>query len=175
MTVTGKPIITGLYHVGLHAKNPTQMAEFYRDVMGLQIVSNIDSPDIQMVFLSSRPDEEAHELVFASRPELAHVAFKVATLADLRAYYKHVVEKGLPIKMALNHGVSLAFYFQDIEGNLIEIYWPSDLDSPQPDSYPIDLTLPETVLRENMAELAAQADTAQPEDMSQLFARFQQY
>ncbi|HXW00989.1 MAG TPA: VOC family protein [Anaerolineae bacterium] len=126
-----------------------------------------------MVFLSSRPDGEANELVFASRPELAHVAFKVDTLADLRAFYQHIVEKGLPIKTALNHGMSLAFYFQDLEGNLIGIYWPSDLDSPQSGSYPIDLSLPETVLRENMAELAAQADTAQPESISQLIARFQ--
>lgn len=173
MSETSKPTVTGLYRVGLHAKNPTQMAAFYRDVMGLRIVSNIDSPDIQMVFLSSRPDGEASELVFASRPELAHVAFKVDTLADLRAFYQHIVEKGLPIKTALNHGMSLAFYFQDLEGNLIGIYWPSDLDSPQSGSYPIDLTLPETVLRENMAELAAQADTAQPESISQLLARFQ--
>ncbi|HXV41453.1 MAG TPA: VOC family protein, partial [Anaerolineae bacterium] len=140
---------------------------------GAGLVSNIDSPDIQMVFLSSRPDGEANELVFASRPELAHVAFKVDTLADLRAFYQHIVEKGLPIKTALNHGMSLAFYFQDLEGNLIGIYWPSDLDSPQSGSYPIDLSLPETVLRENMAELAAQADTAQPESISQLIARFQ--
>jgi catechol-2,3-dioxygenase len=163
VTETGKPVITGLYHVGLHAKNPTQMAAFYRDVMGLQIVSSIDSPAAQMIFLSSRPSEEAHEIVFTSNPELAHVAFKVETLADLRAFYQHIVEKGLPIKMVLNHGVSLAFYFHDLEGNLIEIYWPTDLASKQPDSYPIDLSLPETALRENMAELAAQAETAQPD------------
>lgn len=172
MTETGKPIITGLYHVGLHAKDPTQMGAFYRDVMGMQIVSNIDSADIQMIFLSSRPDEEAHEIVFTSRPELAHVAFKVESLADLRAFYRHIVEKGLPIKTALNHGVSLAFYFRDLEGNLIEIYWPTDLASRQPDSYPIDLSLPEAVLREDMAKLAAQADTAQPESISQVLSLF---
>lgn len=173
MTVTGKLMITGLYHVCLHAKNPTQMAEFYRDVMGMQIVSTIDNPDVQMISLSSRPSEEAHEIVFTSRPELAHVAFKVDTLADLRAFYQHIVEQGLPIKTALNHGVSLAFYFQDLEDNLIEIYWPTDLASKQPDSYPIDLTLPETILRENMAELATQTDTPQPEAISQLLSRFQ--
>ena len=155
MTVTGKPAITGLYHVGLHAKDPAQMAAFYRDVMGMQIVSRVDSPEAQMIFLSSRPNEEAHELVFTSNPELAHIAFKVETLADLRAFYQHIVEKGLPIEMAFNHGASLAFYFRDLEGNLIEIYWPTDLASKQPDSYPLDLTLPETAIRESMAELAA--------------------
>jgi catechol-2,3-dioxygenase len=139
------------------------MAAFYRDVMGMQIVSNVDIPSVQMIFLSSRPSEEAHELVFTSNPELAHVAFKVETLADLRAFYQHIVEKGLPIEAAFNHGASLAFYFRDLEGNLIEIYWPTDLASKQPDSYPIDLSLPETTLWEIIAEHAAQSETGQAE------------
>ena len=160
MAETGKARITGLYHVGVHAKNPTQIAAFYRDVMGMQIVSQVNDPSAQMIFLSSRPDEEAHEIVFTSNPELAHVAFKVETLADLRAFYQHIINKGLPIQFAFNHGASLAFYFRDLEGNLIEIYWPTDLTSRQPDSYPIDLTLPETALREEMARLATQAAIA---------------
>jgi catechol-2,3-dioxygenase len=163
MSETSKPTVTGLYHVGLHAKNPIQMAAFYRDVIGMQIVSNVDVPSAQMIFLSSRPHEEAHELVFTSNPELAHVAFKVETLADLRAFYQHIVEKGLPIEAAFNHGASLAFYFRDLESNLIEIYWPANLASRQPDSYPIDLTLPETTLREIIADHAAQAEASQPE------------
>lgn len=163
MTVTGKPAISGLYHVGLHAKDPVQMAAFYRDVIGMQIVSNVDHPLARMIFLSGRPSEEAHEIVFTSNPELAHVAFKVETLADLQAFYRHIVEKGLPIELAFNHGASLAFYFRDLEGNLIEIYWPTNLASKQPDSYPIDLTLPETILREIIADHAAQAEAFQPE------------
>ena len=160
MTEIGKARITGLYHVGLHAKDPAQMAAFYRDVIGMQIVSNIDDPVARMIFLSSRPSEEAHEIVFTSNPELAHVAFKVETLADLRAFYQQVVERGLPIKMAFNHGASLAFYFHDPEGNLIEMYWPTDLASKQTESYPIDLTLPETTLLASMAEHAAQVAAA---------------
>lgn len=163
MSETGKARITGLYHVGLHAKDPSQMAAFYRDVIGLQIVSRVDHPMARMIFLSSRPHEEAHELVFTSNPEGAHVAFKVETLADLRAFYQHIVEKGLPIEAAFNHGASLAFYFRDLESNLIEIYWPTNLASRQPDSYPIDLSLPETALREIIADQAAQAEAAQPD------------
>jgi catechol-2,3-dioxygenase len=135
------------------------MAAIYLDVIGLQIVSDIDHPLAQMIFLSSRPHEEAHELVFTSNPEGAHVAFKVETLADLRAFYQQIVEQGLPIKMAFNHGASLAFYFQDPEGNLIEIYWPTDLASKQTDSYPIDLTLPEAAILEIVAAQAAQVET----------------
>lgn len=156
MAETGKPMITGLYHVGLYAKDPSQMAAFYRDVIGMQIVSNVDVPSARMIFLSSRPHEEAHEIVFTSNPKLAHVAFKVETLADLRAFYQHIVEKGLPIEAAFNHGASFALYFRDLEDNLIEIYWPTNLASKQPDSYPIDLSLPETTLREI---IAAQPET----------------
>lgn len=154
MTKTGKAKTLGLYHVGLHAANPIQLAAFYRQVIGMQIVSSIDDPAAQMIFLSSRPDEEAHELVFTSNPELAHVAFKVETLADLRAFYQQIVEMGLPIKMAFNHGASLAFYFHDPEGNLVEIYWPTDLTSKQTSSHLIDLRLPEAALRRSMAEQA---------------------
>jgi hypothetical protein len=33
----------GLCHLGMHAKNPASLAEFYRDVMGLQIVGCSDA------------------------------------------------------------------------------------------------------------------------------------
>ena len=48
--------------------------------------------------------------------------------------------------MALNHGVSLAFYFDDPEGNMIEIYWATGLAYGQPYGHPIDLALPEKAL-----------------------------
>ena len=33
----------GLCHVGMYAKNPASLAEFYRDVMGMQIVDRSDA------------------------------------------------------------------------------------------------------------------------------------
>ena len=37
---------TGVHHVGLHASDPAQSAEFYKDVLGMQIVggSSADHP-----------------------------------------------------------------------------------------------------------------------------------
>ena len=57
--------------------------------------------------------------------------------------------------MALNHGVSLAFYFDDPEGNMIEIYWATGLPYGQPYGHPIDLTLPEEELLRDVEQLAA--------------------
>src|SRR5215831_6764973 len=67
----------GLCHVGMYAKDPASLAEFYRDVMGMQIVGGSDAshPIGASVFLSSRPGEESREIVLFSNPQLAHRAF----------------------------------------------------------------------------------------------------
>jgi catechol 2,3-dioxygenase-like lactoylglutathione lyase family enzyme len=61
---------TGVRHVGLYARDPAATAEFYRDVMGMQIVggSSADHPFGASAFLTSCPEEEAQELaLFANR------------------------------------------------------------------------------------------------------------
>ena len=105
-------------HVGLHATNPAAAAEFYRDVFGMEIVggSTPDHPVGATAFLSSRPDEEAHEIALFAKPEFAHIAFKVSSFAEFRSFHARVVEKNIPIKFVLNNGVSFSFYFDDPNG-----------------------------------------------------------
>jgi catechol-2,3-dioxygenase len=57
--------------------------------------------------------------------------------------------------MAFNHGVSVAFYFEDPEGHLIEVYWPTGVAWPQPYGDPIDLALPEDAIQRAVSELTA--------------------
>jgi catechol-2,3-dioxygenase len=156
--------ITGMYHVGLAARDPASLAEFYRDTIGLAITggSGADNPFGASAFLSSRHQAEDHELVLFANPALAHVAFRVATLADLRAFYRQITERGIPIKRAVNHGTSLAFYFDDPEGNMIEIYWSTDVRNWQPYADPIDLRAPEDELMREVARVAAQAGLSLP-------------
>jgi catechol 2,3-dioxygenase-like lactoylglutathione lyase family enzyme len=139
----------GIHHVGLYAKDPTVTAEFYRDVMGMQIVggSSADAPIGASAFLSSRPEEESHEIALFTNPEIRHVAFKVASLAELRSFYQRICARKLPVKMAANHGASLAFYFDDPDGNMIEVYWPTGVKCRQPFIEPLDLTQREEALR----------------------------
>ena len=140
----------GIHHVGLYAKDPSLTAEFYRDVMGMQIVggSSADAAPIgASAFLSSRPEEESHEIALFTNPEIRHVAFKVASLAELRSFYQRICARKLPVKMAANHGASLAFYFDDPDGNMIEVYWPTGVKCRQPFIEPLDLTQREEALR----------------------------
>jgi catechol 2,3-dioxygenase-like lactoylglutathione lyase family enzyme len=104
---------TGIHHVGLHATNPAASAEFYRDVLGMEIVggSGPDHPLGASAFLSSRPDEESHEIALFANPVYAHIAFKVSSLAEFRSFHARVLEKNIPIKFVFNHRVSFAFYF----------------------------------------------------------------
>jgi catechol-2,3-dioxygenase len=140
---------TGVRHVGLYAKNPAVTAEFYRDVAGMQIVggSSAEAPIGASAFLSSRPEEESHEIALVANPEFRHVAFEVASLAELRSFHQRVCSRQITVKMVFNHGSSLAFYFDDPDGNMIEVYWPTGLGCRQPFAEPLDLTQSEEALR----------------------------
>jgi len=150
---------TGIHHVGLHAKDPAASAEFYRDILGMQIVGG-SGPDHLLgasAFLSSRPDQESHEIALFANPVYAHVAFKVSSLSELRSFHARVQEKQVPIRFAFNHGVSFAFYFEDPDGHMIEIYWPTGaLESyRQPYMEPLDLTQSDEVLLQRVARASA--------------------
>jgi quercetin dioxygenase-like cupin family protein len=84
-----------------------------------------DHPIGASAFLSSRPDQEHHEIALFANPVYAHTAFKVSSLDELRTMYERVVERGIPIRFTANHGCSLAIYFDDLDGNMIEVYWPT--------------------------------------------------
>jgi catechol-2,3-dioxygenase len=146
----------GLCHVGMYARNPASLAKFYCDVMGLQVVGGSDAshPLGPTAFLTSRPGEESHEIAMFSNPQFAHRAFKVGSLGALKRFYDKIVARGIPIKFPCHHGVSIAFYFDDPEGNMIEVYWPTGLDLQQPYTHAIDLTKTEQELLEEVETLA---------------------
>jgi len=159
MTEQDPPQVIGVRHVGLGARDPGALAEFYCNVLGLQVVGGSagDSAFGATAFLTSHKDEESHDLALFANPAYRHTAFKVRSLADLRAFYRRVIDKGVTVKMAFNHGVSLAFYFEDPEGHVVEVYWPTGVTSRQPCAEPLDLTRPEEALLQDAVDLAARA------------------
>jgi catechol-2,3-dioxygenase len=143
-------------HVGLHATNPAASAEFYRDVFGMEITggSASDHPLGATAFLSSRPGKEPHDIVLVANREFAHIAFKVSSLAEFRSFHARVVEKKIATKFVFNHYESFAFYFDDPDGNMMEVYWPTgDLSTRQPYVEPLDLSQPDEVLLEKIIQI----------------------
>ena len=162
MTQQESPQVIGVRHVGLSARDPAALAAFYRDVLGLQVVPTETSALGATAFLSSHPAEKSLDLAFFANPAYQHTAFEVRSLADLRAFHQRALGRGVPIKMALNHGVSLSFYFDDPEGHLIEVYWPTGAACRPLHGDAIDLTRSEEALRRDVAALAARAGAPSP-------------
>jgi catechol-2,3-dioxygenase len=163
MTQQESPQVIGVRHVGLSARDPAALAEFYRDVLGLQVVGDSTADTSAFgatALLSSRRAETLLDLALVANPAYQHTAFEVRSLADLRAFFQRVLGRGVPVKMALNHGVSLSFYFDDPEGHLIEVYWPTGAACRPRHGDAIDLTRSEEALRRDVAELAARAGAA---------------
>ena len=136
MTRQDMPQVIGVRHVGLSARDPAALAEFYRELLGLQVVPTDTAALGAAAFLTSHPAEQSLDLALFANPALQHTAFEVRSLADLRAFYQRALGQGVPIKMALNHGVSLSFYFDDPERHLIELYWPRESPAVQSTGIP---------------------------------------
>ncbi|HTI15867.1 MAG TPA: VOC family protein [Dictyobacter sp.] len=114
-----------LGHAALACHDPREQARFYRELFAMQLVGG--SPNGETAFICGRVDEESHEIAFfQAQPGLHHLAFRVASPEELLAAYQAVKARGIALQHSFNHGVSLAIYFPDPEGNLIEVYWATD-------------------------------------------------
>ena len=135
-----------LAHVGLPAKDPGTLADFYSRFLGLHQVARVNTEETgEMVLLSGRPEEEPQELALLSNPQARHVAFKVETLAELRERYAAASQHQARILFSFDHGSTLSFYFLDPEGNACELYWATGR-RPSSTNRPVDLTKPEPEL-----------------------------
>jgi len=131
---------TTIGHVHLKVSDLDRSIAFYRDVMGLDVTQHYGD---QAAFLSaggyhhhiglntwfSKGGPPAAQLSAG----LFHVAFLYSDRAALAQAFKSVLDAGVEIEGAADHGVSEAIYFSDPDGNGIEIYrdrpeaeWPRD-------------------------------------------------
>lgn len=123
------PKIKGLSHVVLYVNDLEKMVAFYQDVLGL--VKYREHPG-RMVFMTPDPEIEDHQLALARGREgdakiIAHIAWRVETPADVKAYYERFKTLGVPIDHCVSHayeemGNTVSCYFLDPEGNCLEIY-----------------------------------------------------
>ena len=123
------PKIKGLSHVVLYVNDLDKMVEFYTNVVGLV---KYRENQRGMVFLTSDPDKEDHELALTKGREgksklIAHIAWKVDTPAEIKEFYERFKAQGVPIDHCVSHayeemGNTVSCYFLDPEGNCLEVY-----------------------------------------------------
>jgi catechol-2,3-dioxygenase len=128
-----KPV--ALDHVNIYVRNAERSHRWYTDVLGLhtQDIFNVPGTDkIRAAFLACDP-EHAHDIALfevgedAPGPEkgqvgLNHVAWRMASLEDLKEIYGRLKAKGVPISVS-DHSVSIGVYFADPDGNGLEVYY----------------------------------------------------
>jgi catechol 2,3-dioxygenase-like lactoylglutathione lyase family enzyme len=157
------PSVTGLGHVGLFVKDMPTMIEFYSGFLGLTVTDR--GPDDRIVFLSARPEDEHHELALVKsddrKTDAQQVSFTCGTLADLKAFHSQIKARGLQVERVVSHGIAFGCYFKDPEDNLIEVYWPTGVDYPQPVGQPIDLDETEESLLRVLDEMPARESVTQ--------------
>ncbi|MEL6586834.1 MAG: VOC family protein [Pseudomonadota bacterium] len=123
------PAGTGVGHIHLRVSDLERSVAFYRDVMGFTVQARMAGA----AFLGAGGYHHhiglnTWQSAGARAPErghtgLYHAAFVYPTQDDLRVAAKRVRDAGVEIYGAADHGVSLALYFDDPDGNGVEIYW----------------------------------------------------
>ncbi|MDQ2072477.1 VOC family protein [Haloarcula sp. NS06] len=110
--------------VALTVADPSPAVDFYRDVVGLQVLDSgsdwtvLGAGGQALLVLNHRPDAPARD---ASETGLYHVAFRVPSRAALGDALRRI-DSEWTLDGASDHGVSEALYLSDPAGNGVEIY-----------------------------------------------------
>jgi catechol-2,3-dioxygenase len=154
------PKIAELGHVGLHVFDIQRAADFYMDVVGLEITDGCAEEGF--VFLSSRPAQEHHELLLTpgrTVPEGAllvqQISFRCEHYEDLLEYYDRFNSLGVQIDMTVSHGNAIGIYFFDPEGNRVEVYWQTGLQAKQAYLEYLDLSMTKELVLEKVRSSVA--------------------
>jgi catechol 2,3-dioxygenase len=110
--------------VALKVANLEKELEFYREVVGLELLSLADT--VASLGAGTRPLLTLHAAPGARRVQrtagLYHFAILLPTRRDLARALDQLLKSGYPLEGAADHLVSEAIYLRDPEGNGIEIY-----------------------------------------------------
>jgi len=136
------PAATRVGHVHLKVADLDRAIAFYRDVLGFELQQRMGS---QAAFLGAggyhhHVGLNTWESRGGSPPPrgttgLYHAAFLYPDRAALAAVVRRMIDAGILLDGAADHGVSEAIYLRDPDGNGVELYrdrpreaWPRDED-----------------------------------------------
>jgi catechol 2,3-dioxygenase len=153
---TVRPIDAGtrIGHVHLKVADLDRALAFYQGVLGFELTQRYGP---QAAFLSAGGyhhhiglntwESEGGGPPAPGTTGLYHVAILYPTRAALADALRRLIDAGIPLDGASDHGVSEALYLRDPDGNGVELYWdrPVELWPRTPDggiamySRPLDL------------------------------------
>lgn len=146
-----QPRIQRLTHAGFFVIDLEKSKRFYEDILGLTVTD--EDKEMGAVFLSSDPSDEHHMIVLIGGRNapvdvrlVQQVAFRCPTLGDVIAFWRRFTANKIKIIYTSTHGNAISCYFQDPDGNTLEVYWPTQLEARQGFLLRLDFSKPEAVL-----------------------------
>ena len=122
-------------HVHLKVADLERALAFYRDVLGFELTQRLGP---QAAFLSAGGyhhhiglntwESQAGSPPPRGATGLYHVAIVYPTRAELADALRRLVNAGIQLDGASDHGVSEALYLRDPDGNGVELYWDRPKD-----------------------------------------------
>jgi catechol 2,3-dioxygenase len=120
--------VVKLGHAHLKVRDLDRAVAFYERFLGLHVVEGVDE---RFVFMTAGAmhHEVALQRVASDAPAppsgatgLYHIAFEVPSQRAFAEAYAALVEAGVAVA-AVDHRISWAMYFDDPDGNGLEVYW----------------------------------------------------
>ncbi len=121
-------------HCALRVRDIERSKKFYIDVLGFQFMEQ--DPDHGGVFMSLPGDGHTIDVTPVDDPEnaapapggrdrvgLAHIAFRVSSYEGLKEAYDGLTANGVEVLRLMDHVSQRSIYFNDPDGNGLEIYY----------------------------------------------------
>ncbi|MBW3594284.1 MAG: VOC family protein [Actinobacteria bacterium] len=124
---------TKIGHVHLKVSDLEQAERFYTEVLGFEVTTRYGTEASFLSFGDYHHHLGLNTWMSKGGPPaprgsagLFHFAILYPTREELAKAVTRVLDRGVPIDGASDHGVSEAIYLHDPDGNGIELYWDRD-------------------------------------------------
>ena len=160
-----------LSHAGMWVRDMDRMVSFYTRVLGFNITDRgfVERYNGHITFMSNDPSMHHQVILAEGRPDdvpstINQLSFRVRSLAELRVMYRRVVEEGVENLLPRNHGNAWSVYFDDPEGNNLEVYLDSPFHVPQPFGEYLDFDMADDEIVTLTEELCRATEGYRPRD-----------
>lgn len=120
------------HHFGVLTARLEEMMNWYARVVGMTTIFQSTAGEIGSAFVSN--DRAHHRMALIAWPglkddsdrrphaKLQHVAFEHATIDDLLNTWTRLKALSIEPVLTTDHGMTIAFYYQDPDGNSVELF-----------------------------------------------------
>lgn len=133
-------------HTGVFCSDLDNMVAFYCQKLGFVVSDKgVASTGHRLFFLTQNPEVHHQLVLFDGKPmdlpfnPINQLSFLLDSLEDLKSYYTFAKADGIEGIVQVDHGNAWSMYFNDPEGNPVEMYVDAPFYTNQPCREPLNL------------------------------------